>query len=109
MKKLFALLLSAVMVLSMAACSSEPKVDENVDENGNQIVEELNIAFVPSKDAADILAAAEPLKTILKDELLERGFNVSTINIEVGNNYEVVGEGLAAGSIDLGFIPAGNS
>ncbi len=108
MKKLFALLLSAVLVLSMAACSSEPKQDENVDADGNKIVEELNIAFVPSKDAADILAAAEPLKTILKDELLSRGFNVSTINIEVGNNYEVVGEGLAAGSIDLGFIPAGN-
>ena len=59
MKKLFALLLSAVLVLSMAACSSEPKQDENLDADGNVIVEELNIAFVPSKDPEEILSAAQ--------------------------------------------------
>ena len=108
MKKLFALLLSAVLVLSMAACSSEPKQDENLDADGNVIVEELNIAFVPSKDPEEILSAAAPLENLLKAELLERGFNVEAVKITVGNNYEVVGEGLASGSIDLGFLPAGN-
>ena len=65
MKKLFALLLSAVLVLSMDACSSEPKQDENLDADGNVIVEELNIAFVPSKDPEEILSAAAPLENLL--------------------------------------------
>lgn len=105
MKKLFTLLMCALLVFSLVGCGGS---DANKDENGNTIVEELNIAFVPSKDADAILTAAEPLKQILKDQLLKRGYNVTEVNIEVGNNYEVVGEGLAAGSIDLGFIPAGN-
>lgn len=107
MKKLFAVLLSFMMIASLAACSSgdAPAKDE---EGGNTVVEELNIAFVPSKDPEEILAAAAPLENLLKTELLERGFEVGTIEITVGNNYEVVGEGLASGSIDLGFLPAGN-
>lgn len=106
MKKLFTTMLCCLLALSATACSKEKEPE--VNENGNTVVEELNIAFVPSKDAEEILTAAEPLKQILKDQLSKRGFDVTNIEISVGNNYEVVGEGLAAGSIDLGFIPAGN-
>lgn len=99
MKKLLVVLLTAMMVLSMAGCKKE---------EGPKAIEELNIAFVPSKDPEEIKSAAEPLKEILKSYLKEAGFEVGTVNITVGSNYEVVGEGLQAGSIDLGFIPAGN-
>lgn len=70
-------------------------------------IDTLNVAFVPSREPDEIVTATEPLKDMLKKELLPLGYNVKDVNITVGTSYEAVGEGLAAGTIDVGFIPGG--
>jgi phosphonate transport system substrate-binding protein len=95
MKKLFTLLTTAVLTLSLAACgSTEAKT-------------ELTVYFVPSRDSAEILEATEPLKELLKTELNNQGYEFETVNIEVGSTYEAVGEALGAGTADVGLIPGG--
>ncbi len=106
MKKLLVVLLSMLMVVTMFGCS-KPADDQQPAEGGEAtatVVDELNIAFVPSKPADAILAAAEPLKQMLIDKLATKGFDVKTVNIDVGTNFAVVGEGMASGAIDIGFL-----
>ena len=70
-------------------------------------IEKLTIGFVPSKEPAEIVTATEPLKGMLKEELAKEGFNVGEVDITVGTSFEAVGEGLSAGTIDIGLIPGG--
>ena len=105
MKKLLVILLSLVMVLSLTACSSNNNQEETT-EDGNIAIESLEVAFVPSKDADVILTAAEPLKDLLTAKLAEKGYDVGAVNISVGTSYAAVGEGMIAGTIDIGLIPA---
>lgn len=93
MKKVFLMLSALVLSLSLAACASEP--------------ETLTVYFVPSRDAAEILEATEPLKALLQAELAELGYDFDEIIIEVGTTYEAVGESMVSGSADVGFLPGG--
>ena len=70
-------------------------------------VDVLNVAFVPSREPDEIVTATEPLKEMIKKEMAPLGYNIKDVNITVGTSYEAVGEGLAAGTIDIGFIPGG--
>lgn len=70
-------------------------------------IDELSIGFVPSRDPEEIVTATEPLEQLLIDELANLGYEVGEIDITVGTSYEAVGEGLSAGTIDIGFIPGG--
>ncbi|WP_265460394.1 phosphate/phosphite/phosphonate ABC transporter substrate-binding protein [Enterococcus sp. HY326] len=81
--------------------SSEVKTEEKV-------IQDLKIAFVPSKNPDDIVSATEPLEDLLIKELKEQGYTVDNIDITVGTNFEAVGESLASGSADVGFgVPGG--
>ena len=93
MKKLGLLLSSLVLVFALAACESEPNT--------------LSVYFVPSRDAAEILTATEPLKELLQRELAALGYDFDEIIIEVGTTYEAVGESMISGSADVGFLPGG--
>ncbi|MBR3250342.1 MAG: PhnD/SsuA/transferrin family substrate-binding protein [Erysipelotrichaceae bacterium] len=103
MKKLLAVLVSVLMVLTLAACAgnggNEPAADDKT-------IDTLTISFVPSKDADVILTAAEPLKDLLKTKLAEKGYTVNNVDISVGTDYSASGEGMISGSIDIGFLPA---
>lgn len=70
-------------------------------------IKELKISFVPSKDPDQIITATDPLKDLLKNQLATEGYNVDTVSIDVGTTYEAVGEAMAAGTTDIGFIPGG--
>jgi len=70
-------------------------------------IDVLNVAFVPSREPDEIVTATEPLKEMIKQEMAPLGYNIKDVNITVGTSYEAVGEGLAAGTIDVGFIPGG--
>lgn len=70
-------------------------------------IKELNISFVPSKDPDQIITTTEPLKELLKTQLATEGYNVGTVNINVGTTYEAVGEAMEAGTTDIGVIPGG--
>ncbi len=70
-------------------------------------IDKLTIGFVPSREPDEIVTATEPLKQLLTDELAGLGYEVGTVDITVGTSYEAVGEGLSAGTIDIGLIPGG--
>ena len=108
MKKLLVVLLSVLMILGLTACSGGG-TDEPVEEDTHTL-EHLSIVFVPSKDPEVIKDAAKGLPELLAKYLADEGYTIDPekITVDVGSNYEVVGEGLAAGSIDLGFIPGNN-
>ena len=78
-----------------------PAAAENVK------VDKLTIGFVPSRDPDEIVTATEPLKELLTTELAGLGYEVGEVDITVGTSYEAVGEGLSAGTIDVGLIPGG--
>ena len=112
MKKLFTLLTTLLMVLSLVACGQEEKPVEPVEpstETETVALEGLELQFVPSKDADVIIAGTEGLPELLSAALANQGYEVApeTIHITVGTNYDATGEGLAAGSIDLGWLPGG--
>ncbi len=70
-------------------------------------VENLEVAFVPSREPSEIVTATEPLKEMIQKEMTNLGYDIKNVNITVGTSYEAVGEGLGAGTIDVGFIPGG--
>ena len=108
MKKFFALLLALVMTLSLVACGGNAaNNEEGGDTEGSKKIETLKVAFVPSREPEEIITVTEPLKQMLKDELATQGYEVGEVEITVGTTYEAVGEGLVAGTIDVGLIPGG--
>ena len=108
MKKFFALLLALVMTLSLVACGGNAaNNEEGGDTEGSKKIETLKVAFVPSREPEEIITVTEPLKQMLKDELANQGYEVGEVEITVGTTYEAVGEGLEAGTIDVGLIPGG--
>lgn len=117
MKKSIALILTLVLCLGlMAGCgSSAPAatpapavIEEAPAEDSVQTVDSLKIAFSPYSDADTIIASTEPLEQLLKDSLLEKGYDVKSVEMTVGTSYTAVGEALSAGSADIGFISGGN-
>ena len=132
MKKSLALLLALVMLLGiLAGCAAssttepadssaettapaetaqteEPAAESiETEEPAAKTIETLKVAFVPSREPQEIITATEPLKELLKTELAKEGYDVGEVEITVGTTYEAVGEGLEAGTIDVGLIPGG--
>ncbi len=105
MKKLLAALLLSLMVIGLFTGCQKEEVKPPV-EAGPVKMDELLIYFVPSREPEEIITVTEPLKGLMKDELLKLGFDVAEVNIQVGTTYEAVGEALAAGSAHVGLIPA---
>lgn len=101
MKKFLALLSLTGLLAVNTAGASLVAAQESTD------IDQLTVAFVPSRDPEEIITATEPLKQLLIDELAELGFNVGEVEITVGTNYEAVGEAMAAGTADVGLIPGG--
>ena len=91
MKKLFAFLLVVVMILSMmVGCGNNTTPGNDTD---TKKIETLKVAFVPSREPAEIITVTEPLKAMLKEELAKEGYEVGEVEITVGTTYEAVGEG----------------
>ena len=124
MKRILAMMVASISCVAMlAGCgnaasnqttadvSVEPastETSENVDAAAETVkVDKLTIGFVPSRDPDEIVTATEPLKELLTTELAGLGYEVGEVDITVGTSYEAVGEGLSAGTIDVGLIPGG--
>lgn len=111
MKKVLALALASVLCLGLlAGCGSkEPQqnTDSTSEATGPKQIEKLNVYFVPSREPSEIITATEPLKQLLKDEMLKQGYDIGEVVISVGTTYEAVGEALSAGTADVGLIPGG--
>ena len=69
--------------------------------------DELVVYFVPSRNPEEIQSATAPLAEMLKNELSSLGFDFEKVRVEVGTSFEAVGEALASGTAQVGFIPGG--
>ncbi|MGP1588495.1 MAG: phosphate/phosphite/phosphonate ABC transporter substrate-binding protein [Oribacterium sp.] len=98
---------TAAVTESAAEAASESAKESAETAKEVKTIDTLQVAFVPSREPEEIVTVTEPLKDMLKQELLPLGYDVKNVNITVGTNYEAVGEGLTAGTIDVGFIPGG--
>lgn len=98
MKKLIALFSVVVLTMAMFVGCGSKKSAAN---------EELVVYFVPSRNPEEIETATKPLEEMLKKELSAQGFDFKKITVSVGNSFEAVGEALAAGTAQVGFIPGG--
>ena len=102
MKKLLNLVMAAVLFVTAFLGFASVTEVQAAEE-----VETLRVVFVPSREPEEIIAATEPLKQMLIDELAKEGFDVKNVEITVGTNYEAAGEALASGTADIGLIPGG--
>lgn len=96
--------------LVLAACGNggdDNSASEETNEDGNVAIEELSVQFVPSRDPEEIVAATAPLEDILKDEMADLGYEIDSVKIDVGTDYDAVGQAMSAGSVDVGFLPGG--
>lgn len=112
MKKRFTFLVAVFLIFGLlAACGSDDSdsgsASSDKNDSGKKEIDKLKIGFVPSREPDEITTATEPLKKLLKDQLQKEGYKVGKVDINVGTNYEAVGEALSAGSTDIGFIPGG--
>ena len=129
MKRFFAMMIAGISCVTMlAGCGNSASTEtaetpaatetaENAEATQttevapaaaeNVKVDKLTIGFVPSRDPDEIVTATEPLKELLTTELAGLGYEVGEVDITVGTSYEAVGEGLSAGTIDVGLIPGG--
>ena len=118
MKKILALILAMVLVLSLAACGAKeeapateapateaPAVAET--EAARPHFEKLTLEFVPSKDADVIIAGTANLPELVKAEMANLGYDIDEVEITVGTNYDATGEAMSAGTIDIGWLPGG--
>ena len=96
MKKLLSLVLAlALCLVAFGAVAETVSMDK------------LTLQFVPSKDADVIITGTKNLPQLLQAELLKQGYDVKDIEISVGVSYEATGEAMAAGTIDIGWLPGG--
>ena len=120
MKRALALALAMILCLGLlASCGSNGNNGSNGDggqqstdtppaeAGGPKQVDKLSVYFVPSREPSEIVTATEPLKQMLKDAMLEEGYDIGEVEITVGTTYEAVGEALVAGTADVGLLPGG--
>ena len=122
MKRILSLALAAVLCLGLLAgcgqaepaATEAPAADAAATEaaateatEGVKSVDTLSVYFVPSREPSEIITVTEPLKQLLKDEMLKQGYDIGEVVINVGTTYEAVGEALSAGTADVGLIPGG--
>lgn len=76
-------------------------------ETGSKDIDKLTFQFVPSKDADVIITGTAGLDKLVIDEMASKGYTIGSVDISVGTSYEATGEALAAGTIDVGWLPGG--
>ncbi len=96
MKKFLSLLVAILLIASTTAAMADAIS-----------MDKLTLEFVPSKDADVIITGTANLPALLKAEMLVQGYDIGEVDITVGTSYEATGEAMAAGSIDIGWLPGG--
>lgn len=96
---------TALAVTMLAGCSSA--TTDGGSETGSTEIDELRLQFVPSRDPGEIITATDGLGDLLIDAMAEKGYTIGSVDITVSDTYEAAGEALAAGSIDVAWLPGG--
>lgn len=105
------ILIATILLVLLVGCGSkkEETTVQNTTTSNAEVkkIDDLKIAFVPSRDAKDIAKQTEPIKKLLKSELQKQGYEVGNVNIDTVTNYEAAGEALVSGSVHVAFLPGG--
>ena len=110
MKKFLAALLATTLLVGCSSGSNQPTQEETTEEetaSENIKMDELKIQFVPSRPAEEILTTTAGLGDLLIPEMAKRGYDIGAVTIDVSSNFEAAGEALAAGAVDLAYLPSG--
>ena len=117
MKKILALIMAMVLVLSLGACGAKEETPATTAAAATEEVAEteaarphfdkLTLEFVPSKDADVIIAGTANLPELVKAEMANLGYDIDEVDITVGTSYDATGEAMSAGTIDIGWLPGG--
>ncbi len=98
--RIITLVLALVMVFGLAATAEAADAER-------PHFDKLTLEFVPSKDADVIIAGTANLPELVQAEMARLGYDIDEVDITVGTNYDATGEAMAAGAIDLGWLPGG--
>ncbi|MGN1388367.1 MAG: PhnD/SsuA/transferrin family substrate-binding protein [Bulleidia sp.] len=98
---------SAATASAAAAADDGSQTKAAPAETGSKDIDKLTFQFVPSKDADVIITGTAGLDKLVIDEMASKGYNIGSVDISVGTSYEATGEALAAGTIDVGWLPGG--
>jgi len=101
---------SAVLALALlAGCGSGSTTTSSNEaaESGNKTIEKLGLQFVPSRDAGEIISMTSALPDLLKEAMASRGYDIGEVEVTVSDSYEAAGEALAAGSVEVAWLPGG--
>ena len=108
MKKLLTIMLAALMVFTLTACSGGNSGNQGGEDTGGVVLlDSLKLQFVPSRPADEIITTTDGLGELLIEELSKRGYEVGEVTIDVSSSFEAAGEALSAGSVDLAWLPSG--
>ena len=111
-KKISASLLTLFMLAgcgsSTTASPSADAADSGSAANASKTIDVLKMQFVPSRDAEMIMQGTSELPQILIEAMKKRGYEIGDVEITVGagSDYNVTGEALASGSVDVAWLPA---
>lgn len=86
---------------------AEEAKEEVAAEPENIKIDSLNLQFVPSRPAEEIITTTDGLGDLLIKELANHGYDVGSVDISVSSSFEAAGEALSAGSVDLAWLPSG--
>jgi phosphonate transport system substrate-binding protein len=96
MKKVFALVLAALLTIGLAACGTSG----GSNGGGDGTPEKLVMGFVPSQDSDEIADTVKPLADKLGEEL---GMEVEG---KVMTSYSALVEAMGSNKVQIGFLPA---
>lgn len=100
MKKVFALLFAALLVLGLAACGTSSDSGSGGDGKDGGDPEKLVMGFVPSQDSDEIADTVKPLADKLSEEL---GIEVEG---QLMTSYSALVEAMGSNQVQIGFLPA---
>ena len=96
MKKFAALVLALAVAFGAASALAD-----------NTRMDKLRLQFVPSMEAGAIIAGTRDLPELVRAGMTGQGYDIGEVEISVGTSYEATGEALAAGAVDVGWLPGG--
>lgn len=99
MKKVFALLFAALLVVGLTACGTSSDSGSGDSKDGGD-PEKLVMGFVPSQDSDEIADTVKPLADKLSEEL---GVEVEG---QVMTSYSALVEAMGSNQVQIGFLPA---
>ena len=102
MKKLLAILLVAVCMFSVFAQGAA----EEKTAKDDKVIDNLTLVYAPTYELETLTKMLEPLKESLPRALAKYGYTLNSFDVTVGTSMEIIAEGLAAGTIDLGVVGA---